>query len=153
MSIEIVLLDEISKLGNLGDKVNVKAGFARNYLFPKQLALPATKENLAYFESKRKELEAKLKEKLKGANALKAKVDDLISIEIFKKAGEGGKLFGSVTTQDIVKKIKENEIIINKSHIHMPSESIRLLGEYEINFTFEKDIKSKINLKVSEDKD
>ena len=98
---EVILLDKIAHLGGLGDKVSVKSGFARNYLFPQGKAVMATKDNLAAFEARRAELEAKLADVLAAAQARAAQLSALTNVTIATKAGDEGKLFGSVGTRDI----------------------------------------------------
>ena len=145
---EIILLDKIANLGNLGDKVTVKAGYARNFLFPKGKAVPATKENLAVFEQRRAELEAKLAEELAAAQARAEKIAELGSIEIASTAGEEGKLFGSVGTRDIAEALTAAGVETAKSEVKLPNGTIRELGEYEIDLQLHADVKTTIKLNV-----
>ena len=145
---EIILLDKIANLGNLGDKVTVKAGYARNFLFPKGKAVPATKENLAVFEQRRAELEAKLAEELAAAQARAEKIAELGSIEIASKAGDEGKLFGSVGTRDIAEALTAAGVETAKSEVKLPNGTIRELGEYEIDLQLHADVKTTIKLNV-----
>src|SRR5690554_6469506 len=97
----IILLDKLANLGGLGDQVTVKSGFARNFLFPKGKAVPATKANIEAFEARRAELEAKLDADLKAAEERAEKINALEAVTIESKAGDEGKLFGSIGTRDI----------------------------------------------------
>ncbi|MCG7948618.1 MAG: 50S ribosomal protein L9, partial [Candidatus Thiodiazotropha taylori] len=99
---EIILLQKVDNLGDLGEKVNVKSGYGRNFLIPSGKAIPATEENLKVFEQRRAELEKEAQEKLQAAESRKAKLDDM-EVSITCKAGDEGRLFGSVGTSDIAK--------------------------------------------------
>lgn len=96
---QVILLDKIAKLGELGDKVSVKSGFARNFLFPQGKAVPATKANIETFDARRAELEAKIAEQLVAAQARAEKLEALAEVTLVSKAGDEGKLFGSIGTQ------------------------------------------------------
>ena len=95
---QVILLDKVANLGSLGDQVNVKAGYARNFLVPQGKAVPATKKNVEFFEVRRAELEAKLADVLSAANARAEKINALGSVTIASKSGDEGKLFGSIGT-------------------------------------------------------
>jgi len=97
----IILLDKVANLGGLGDQVAVKAGYARNFLFPQGKAVPATKANVEKFEARRAELEAKIAEQLDAANARAEKLNELAEVTLAAPAGDEGKLFGSIGTRDI----------------------------------------------------
>lgn len=98
---QVILLDKVANLGSLGDQVNVKAGYARNFLVPQGKAVPATKKNVEFFEARRAELEAKLADVLSAAEARAEKINALETVTIASKAGDEGKLFGSIGTRDI----------------------------------------------------
>jgi len=98
---QVILLDKVANLGSLGDQVNVKAGYARNFLVPQGKAVPATKKNVEFFEARRAELEAKLADVLAAANARAEAINALGTVTIASKAGDEGKLFGSIGTRDI----------------------------------------------------
>ena len=129
---EIILLENISNLGALGDKVNVKAGFGRNYLVPQGKAVPATAGNIANFETRRAELEASAATTLAAAEARAATINALGLISIPANAGEEGKLFGSVGTRDIAEAVTAAGADIDKSEVRLPEGALRELGEYEI---------------------
>ena len=104
---EVILLDKIAKLGGLGDKVTVKSGYARNFLLPQGKAVFASQANVEHFEARRAEIETKLAETLKAAEAKAAKIVALAEITIASSAGEEGKLFGSIGTKDIADAVTE----------------------------------------------
>jgi len=116
----VILLDKVANLGSLGDNVTVKSGYARNFLFPKGKAVPATKANLEQFEARRAELEKKVAEELAAAEARAAKVTELAEITIVSKAGDEGKLFGSIGTRDIAEAISEAGVAVVKAEVKMP---------------------------------
>ena len=128
---EIILLETIDRLGGLGDLVNVKAGFVRNYLLPQGKAKVATAENIAEIEARRAELEKHEAELLAAAQARAEKLEGL-EVSITAKSGGEGKLFGSITNANITEAVNEKGIEIEKSEVRMPEGPIRMAGEYEI---------------------
>ncbi len=129
---EVILLENIANLGELGEKVNVKAGYGRNFLIPHHKAVPATSENIIAFEERRAELEKAAKEKLDTAKARGEKIAAL-DITLTTKAGEEGKLFGSITVRDIAEAAAARGVEVEKGEIQMPDGPIRELGEYQIS--------------------
>ena len=129
---EVILLENISNLGGLGDKVDVKAGFGRNFLIPQGKAVPATAANTAEFEARRSELEAAAAEALGAAEARAEAINALGLISIAANAGEEGKLFGSVGTRDIAEAVAAAGCNIDKAEVRLPEGALRELGEYEI---------------------
>ena len=129
---EVILLENISNLGSLGDKVDVKAGFGRNYLIPQGKAVPATEANTAEFEARRSELEAAAAQALGAAESRAEAINALGLISIAANAGEEGKLFGSVGTRDIAEAVAAAGCDIDKSEVRLPEGALRELGEYEI---------------------
>ena len=129
---EVILLENISNLGGLGDKVDVKAGFGRNYLIPQGKAVPATAAATAEFETRRAELEAAAAASLTSAEGRAAAVNALGLISIEANAGEEGKLFGSVGTRDIAEAVTAAGCEIDKSEVRLPEGALRDLGEYEV---------------------
>ena len=125
---EIILLDKIANLGGLGDTVTVKSGFARNFLFPQGKAVPATKANVEKFEARRAELEAKIAEQLAAAQARADKVAELGEVTIAAPAGDEGKLFGSVGTQDIADAITAAGVEVAKAEVKLPTGTLRETG-------------------------
>ena len=144
----IILLDKIANLGGLGDHVSVKSGYARNYLFPQGKAVPATKSNIELFEQRRAEYEAKLAEQLAASEARAEKINAMDAIEIASKAGDEGKLFGSIGTRDIADAITAAGVEVKKAEVLMPHGTIRETGEYELELHLHADVMAKVNLKV-----
>ena len=130
---DIILLDKIANLGGLGDQVSVKAGYARNFLFPQGKAVPATKDNVAKFEARRAELEAKIAEALTAAQARADQLAALEAVTIASPAGDEGKLFGSVGTRDIADAITAAGVAVTKAEVKLPTGTLRELGEYDID--------------------
>jgi large subunit ribosomal protein L9 len=143
----IILLERITNLGDLGDEVVVKSGFARNFLIPKGKAVRASKENRNVFEARRAELERVALERLGGAQARAAKLQGL-AVTIAAKAGDEGKLYGSVGTHDISEALAAQGAEVTKSEIRMPKGVIRLVGEYEIDVHLHTDVSVTIKVVV-----
>lgn len=129
---DVILLDKVGKLGNVGDKVTVNAGFGRNFLIPQGKALPATAANVADFEERRAELEAAAAEKRSDAEARAAKLAEL-AVTLVTKAGDEGKLFGSIGTRDIANAITSAGVEVVKAEVRLPEGALREIGEYEID--------------------
>lgn len=143
----VILLEKIGNLGDLGDEVSVKPGFARNYLLPQGKAVTADDENRTVFEGRRAELEASANEKLAEANMRAEKlVDKELSISV--KSGEEGRLYGSVGTQNIADALTADGIPVERSEIRMPEGVIRVLGEYEIAIQLHTDVTAQIKVVV-----
>ena len=145
---QVILLDKVVNLGNLGDLVNVAAGYARNFLFPQQKAVPATKKNLEQFEARRAELEAKLAEILAAANARAEKINALGSVTVASKAGDEGKLFGSIGTRDIADAVTAAGVDVSKSEVRLPNGVLRTTGEHEVDFQVHGDVFAKLVVNV-----
>lgn len=143
---EIILLDKIANLGGLGDQVSVKAGYARNFLFPQGKAVPATKDNVEKFEARRAELEAKIAEQLAAAEARAAKVAELAEVTIAAPAGDEGKLFGSIGTRDIAEAITAAGLEVSKSEVKLPTGTLRETGEYELDLQLHSDVTATIKV-------
>lgn len=141
---QIILLDKVANLGSLGDQVNVKAGYARNFLIPQGKAVPATKKNIEYFEARRAELESKLTDVLKAAEERAAEINALAKVTIASKAGDEGKLFGSIGTRDIADAIKARGINVSKSEVRLPNGVLRTTGEHEITLQVHSEVFAKI---------
>jgi large subunit ribosomal protein L9 len=145
---EIILLDKVAKLGGLGDKVTVKSGYARNFLFPQGKAVPATKANVDKFELRRAELEAKIADQLLSAQARADKIAALGEVTIASPAGDEGKLFGSVGTRDIADAITAAGVAVAKSEVKLPVGTLRETGEFEINLQIHSDVTTTIKLVI-----
>lgn len=145
---EVILLEKITNLGNLGDKVNVKAGYGRNYLVPQGKAVNATTAKIAEFEARRAELEKAAVEKLNAAQARANKLSKL-AVEIKHKAGDEGKLFGSVGTHNIADAITAAGAPVEKQEIRLPQGVIRHIGEYVIDVNLHTDVIVTLTIKVT----
>lgn len=144
---EVILLEKVGKLGDLGEKVSVKSGFGRNFLLPQGKAVPANKDNLAAFEARRSELEAAAKARLDSATARAEKLAAL-SVSIPANAGEEGKLFGSIGTRDVAEAITAAGVEVSKSEVRLPEGVIRDLGEYEISVQLHSDVSQDVKIAV-----
>jgi large subunit ribosomal protein L9 len=144
---QIILLEKISNVGNLGDVVKVKAGFARNYLIPQGKAKRATPDNLKVIEAQRAELEAAAAAKLTAAQELATKLEGL-QVQVTQKSGVDGRLFGSVTNVDIVEALKGHGIEIEKSSVRLPSGPLKTVGDHPISVALHTDVVSHINVTV-----
>jgi large subunit ribosomal protein L9 len=144
---EVILLEKMGKLGKLGDKVNVKAGFGRNYLLPFGKAVAATETNVAEFEARRAELELTANDKQAVAETRAAALAE-VSIAIEAQAGEGGKLFGSVGPRDVADAITAAGVEVSKSEVRMPEGPIRELGEYQVVIHLHADVEASVALAI-----
>lgn len=145
---EVILLDKVANLGSLGDQVNVKSGYARNYLVPQGKAVPATKKNVEFFEARRAELEAKLATVLSEAEARAAQINALESVTVASKAGDEGKLFGSIGTRDIADAVTAAGVNVSKSEVRLPSGVLRTVGEHEVTFQVHSEVFAKLTVNV-----
>jgi large subunit ribosomal protein L9 len=145
---EVILLDKVQGLGQLGDTTRVKPGFARNYLIPQGKAVRATKENLARFEAERAELERKQADRL---NAAQKRADQFagVVLEVRVKAGDEGKLFGSVGAADIVAAAAEKNIEIDRSEVRMADGPLRQTGEYEIEVRVHAEVSTSVRVDIA----
>ncbi|ATJ81708.1 50S ribosomal protein L9 [Halomonas beimenensis] len=144
---EVILLDKIGKLGGLGDKVTVKPGYGRNYLVPYGLAVPATKDNIVAFEAQRAELEAQAAERKAEAEERAAQLND-IELSLVAKAGDEGKLFGSIGPRDLAEAISSAGIEVAKSEVRMPEGPIRQTGEYDIDLHLHAEVEATVRVVV-----
>ena len=145
---QIILLERVAGLGNLGDVVTVKNGYARNFLIPTAKAKRATEANLKEFEERRAELEAKQAAVLADAQARQAKLDGQ-TITISQKAGVDGRLFGSVTNADIADAIKANGIEVVKANVRLPEGPFKAVGEYTVEVALHADAVATITVIVA----
>jgi len=145
---EVILLDKVQNLGALGDEVRVRSGYARNFLIPQGKAVMATKENRAHFDERRKDLEAKAAEILATAQARADKINGS-NIEIAGRAGDEGKLFGSIGTADIAAAVSSAAgIEIGKQEVQLPEGPLRNVGEYKIEFNLHADVVAAVTINV-----
>jgi large subunit ribosomal protein L9 len=144
---EVILLEKVQNLGNLGDKVRVKPGFARNYLIPQGKAAQATPANLEAFEKRRAELERVQAESLAAAQARAGALED-VRLRIARKAGDEGRLFGSVGTADIAEAAEAAGIEVHKHEVRLPEGPLRQVGVYDIPLHLHADVNVSIAVEV-----
>lgn len=144
---EVILLEKVDNLGDLGDQVKVKGGFARNFLLPQGKATRATPENVKVFQERRAELERAAKEAVDAAQKRRDMLEGK-EIKITAKAGEGGKLFGSISAGDIADALNSQGIEVEKKEVRMPEGPIRVTGEYELELHLHSDIDANIKVLV-----
>lgn len=144
---EIILLEKIANLGNLGDVVKVKNGFARNCLIPQGKATLATQENLSRFEQRRAELEKAAAEALAMALARAEKLEGL-ALQMGRKAGADGRLFGSVTNLDILEELAKQGFDVHRSELRNPHGPIKQVGDYPVDISLHSDVTAHITVSV-----
>ena len=144
---QVILMEKVANLGNLGDVVKVKDGFARNFLIPQGKAKRATAANLKEFESRRTDLEKKANEQLTGAQERAEKLEGL-KIDIPVKAGVDGRLFGSVTNADIAEALGKQGLNVKKAEIRMPQGPLKQVGEFPIQIALHTDVTATIKVAV-----
>ena len=144
---ELILLQKVTNLGNLGDKVNVKPGYGRNFLVPQGKAVPATAANLAEFEAKRAEYEAKAKASLDGAQARQAKLEGA-SVTLKANASTEGKLYGSVGPRDIADAFTAAGLPLEKSEVILGEGPIRHIGEFDVVVHLHADVETSVKVVV-----
>ncbi|CEO40474.1 50S ribosomal protein L9 [Photobacterium kishitanii] len=145
---QVILLDKIANLGGLGDQVNVKAGYARNFLIPQAKAVMATKANVEMFDARRAELEAKVAEQHAAAQARAEALNVLEGVVIASKAGDEGKLFGSIGTRDIADAVSAAGVALVKSEVRLPEGALRTTGEFEVSVQLSSDVFATVKLNV-----
>ena len=143
---EIILLQKISKLGNMGDTVRVKQGFGRNFLIPTGKALRATKENKEFFEETKTKLLEENKEAIEKAEKLRTEVESL-KLAVVRSASDTGILYGSVTTRDISNLINAEGVTVSRKHVVL-DQPIKELGMYDVSIIFHPEVEGKIKLRV-----
>ncbi|WP_066960635.1 50S ribosomal protein L9 [Microbulbifer sp. Q7] len=144
---EVILLDKVGKLGNVGDRVEVKSGFGRNFLLPTGKAVLANAANIAEFEAKRAELEAAAAAKVSEAEGRAAKLEGLV-VTIAANAGDEGKLFGSIGTRDIADAITAAGVAVEKAEVKLPEGALREVGEYDVDVQLHSDVVTAVKVVV-----
>jgi large subunit ribosomal protein L9 len=144
---EVILLDKVGRLGAIGDKVNVKSGYGRNYLLPQGKAVAATAKNIADFEARRAELEAAAATKIAEATARAEKLSAL-NVTIAANAGDEGRLFGSVGTRDIAEAITAAGVAVTKAEVRLPQGVIRSIGQYDIDIQLHAEVIQAVKLAI-----
>ena len=146
---QVILLDKIRNLGGLGDQVNVKPGYARNFLFPSKKAVPANEAHIAEFEARRKELELAQSDKLEQAQARARNIEELASVNVSAHASDEGKLFGSVGTRDIATIISDAGVPVEKNEVSLSQGSLREIGEHVVQLQLHADVKTQITVIIT----
>ena len=144
---EVILLKNVGGLGALGDKVRVRAGYGRNYLVPQGYAVLATAANLEAFEARRAELEREAAEAVAAAEARKASLEGF-SVTIARRAGDEGRLFGSVGTQDIAEAVTAAGVAVEKQEVRLPEGPLRAAGEFEVLLHLHADVDATVTVHV-----
>ncbi|MCW8926370.1 MAG: 50S ribosomal protein L9 [Xanthomonadales bacterium] len=147
---DLILLQKVQNLGDLGDLVKVKSGYGRNYLVPQGKAVPATKENLAAFEARREEFEAAAQDRLSKAQARATGLTDVV-VEITANASEEGNLYGSIGPREIANAVTELGHEINKSEVIMGEGPIKTVGEFEVVIHLHADVETQVKIIVNEE--
>lgn len=148
---QVILLSKVNKLGNLGELVNVKSGYARNYLLPKGKAILATKKNIEIVESQKTELREKIANKLNIAQSRAEKIKLMGLITIRSKSGEEGKLFGSIGSRDIAEEMTLLGVSVNKNEIRLPNGTLRHIGEHKAVFVPHNEVRVEITINIISD--
>lgn len=148
---EVILLEKIRRLGNLGDKVSVKSGYGANYLVPQGKAVYATAENLEQFEKRRAELEENARKELARAEQRAAKINDT-NVTISAMASDEGKLYGFVGVNEIQKALQEKEITVDKKEIELPDGSFHSTGQYTVDICLHTDVVAQLHIDISSEK-
>ena len=144
---EVILLEKVENLGSLGDRVNVKSGYGRNFLIPSGKATPATEEHIKAFEERRAELETAAADAQGMAEARREKLVGM-SVTIQARAGEEGKLFGSIGTADIAEAIAAAGVEVQRSEVRLPEGAFRQVGEYSVLVHLHTDVNTEITLVI-----
>ena len=144
---QIILLEKVANVGNLGDVVKVKDGYARNFLIPQGKAKRATPDNIKLLEEKRAELEHAAGEKLAAAQAAAQKLEG-VSVKVTQKAGVDGRLFGSVTNHDIADELKKQGFDVHKAQIRLPNGPIKTIGDTTVAVSLHTDVDAEITVSV-----
>ena len=144
---EVILLENVANLGVLGDKVNVKSGYGRNFLIPQHKAVPATADNLKVFETRKAELQEEAASVLKKAQARAAEIT-AISLTLTANAGEEGKLFGSITGRDITDAAAAKNVEIDRSEVRLPDGPLRELGDFEVDIHLHTEVNAVLKISV-----
>lgn len=145
---KLILMEKVYNLGDLGDTVNVRPGYGRNFLLPRGKAVPATAENVEHFEARRGELLRQANEKLAAAEARREALDVLEAVEFLAAVSPEGRLYGSINPHEIAGKLTEMGHAVEKSEVDMPEGPIRLPGEYSVNLILHADVQTEVRITV-----
>jgi len=144
----VILLEKVQNLGGLGEQVTVKSGYARNFLIPQGKAKPATKDNVAEFEARRAEFEKQAAASLAAAQAIYEKINGMV-VKVEASAGDEGKLFGSVGTQDIADALSASGFNVERRQVRLPQGPMRTTGTFEIDIQLHTDVVAAINVEIT----
>ena len=144
---EVILLQDTRNLGKRGDVVDVKPGYARNFLLPQGVALEANKGNIAFFEQQREKIDAAHAKALEEAQDLAAKINE-IRVTVSKRVGESGTLYGSVTTMDVVAALAERDVTVEKRQIDLGATSLKTLGEHTIKIDIHAEVDAEMVVEI-----
>ncbi|WP_420068120.1 50S ribosomal protein L9 [Actinobacillus pleuropneumoniae] len=145
---QVILLDKVAHLGSVGDQVTVKSGFARNFLIPQGKAVMATAANIAHFEARRAELEAKAAEALAAAQARAAKIAEIAVVSVSATAGDDGRLFGSISAKDIADALTAAGVAVAKSEVRLSEGPLRTIGEHEVKVHLHPEVNAAVTINV-----
>ncbi|WP_456070507.1 50S ribosomal protein L9 [Haemophilus paraphrohaemolyticus] len=145
---QVILLDKVAHLGGVGTQVEVKSGFARNYLIPQGKAVMATAANIAHFEARRAELEAKAAEALAAAQARVAQIAEIAAVAIAATAGDDGRLFGSISARDIAEALTAAGVEVAKSEVRLGEGPLRTTGEHQVKIHLHPEVNAVVTVNV-----
>lgn len=145
---QVILLDKVAHLGSVGDQVTVKSGFARNFLIPQGKAVMATPANIAHFEARRAELEAKAAAALSVAQARAAKIAEIAAVSVTATAGDDGRLFGSISAKDIADAVTAAGVELAKSEVRLGEGPLRTTGEHAVKVHLHPEVNAVITVNV-----
>ena len=145
---QVILLDKVTHLGGVGTQVEVKSGFARNYLIPQGKAVMATAANIAHFEACRAELEAKAAEALAAAQARAAQIAEIAAVAIAATAGDDGRLFGSISARDIAEALTAAGVEVAKSEVRLGEGPLRAIGEHQVKVHLHPEVNAVVTVNV-----
>ena len=145
---ELILLEKVHNLGDLGDTVNVKSGYGRNFLLPRGKAVPATRENKQKFEAEREELQRQAGEKLASAEARREAIDELDGITFTVNVSPEGRLYGSISAREIADRLTEMGYPVEKAEVDQPEGPIRETGEYTVGLILHADVSTELKITV-----
>ncbi|AWI50084.1 50S ribosomal protein L9 [Actinobacillus porcitonsillarum] len=145
---QVILLDKVAHLGSVGDQVTVKSGFARNFLIPQGKAVMATAANIAHFEARRAELEAKAAAALSAAQARAAKIAEIAAVSVTATAGDDGRLFGSISAKDIADAVTAAGVELVKAEVRLGEGPLRTTGEHAVKVHLHPEVNAVITVNV-----
>ncbi|MFU8877012.1 MAG: 50S ribosomal protein L9 [Wenzhouxiangellaceae bacterium] len=145
---QLILLEKVHNLGDLGDTVNVRPGYGRNYLLPRGKAVPATRENLERFESEREELQRQAGDKLAAAEARREAIDGLEAVDFHVKISPEGRLYGSISAREIADRLTEMGYPVEKAEVDQPEGPIRETGEFTVGLILHADVITEVSIRV-----